>query len=546
MEVTPRIPPPLAAKIVADAAMGIHYAHMAGNDDGTPLVHGDVRPETLIISYTGVVKVTGYGALGVAPRERGGRRVRNRRKYSAPEQLLGGREAVNVQTDVFLLGLTLYELLTGKIPFKDTKDPDTATLTEALPPLPLTVPRGLDDVVHKATAKRANERYPSALALREAIVSAMGDLPRQDVLATFMNRLFPPSDEARSSRNKVLEFGIAEAQKQGGAPKPATGSAPTVAPASQAPASAKVPTSPPARAPGAQATPAAPPATGSATVRPPPLPSGAPTAAPGPAPAAGQPGAAAQQPGPVPPAPAPRASRFRVPLVLASLLLICVAAAVVVARDKLPPELQALLEKYGAGLSLPSITPPPAVDPLALADAGLPADAGGFEEDAGVPDGGVEASLDAGTDGGTDGGIDGGTELELIVEPRVEALFTDGGTLGLTPVIAPLEPGRYVLSLNNSSLGIRTSRAVTVGPEGRTTVRIYLTKGYVNIRAPEGATVQVDGRTVGKAPVEELDLYEGAHRLVVLVNGARWQKSFTVEPNARVTFTVDFENEEDE
>ena len=256
-------------------------------------------------------------------------------------------------------------------------------------------------------------------------------------------------------------------------------------------------------------------------------------------------------PTPVPPAAAPRASRSRIPLVLVSLLLICVAAAVVVARGKhLPPDLQALVEKYGAGLSLPSITLAPPVEPLALADAGVPADAlDAGAADAGVEtglDGGLDGGMDGGMDGGVDGGVDGGTELELIVEPRVEALFTDGGTLGLTPVIAPLQPGRYVLSLNNSALGIRTSRAVTVGPEGRTTVRIYLTKGYVNVRAPEGSTVMVDGRTVGKAPVEELDLYEGYHRLVVIVDGARWQKFFTVEPNARVTFTVDFEHDQDQ
>ena len=72
-----------------------------------------------------------------------------------------------------------------------------------------------------------------------------------------------------------------------------------------------------------------------------------------------------------------------------------------------------------------------------------------------------------------------------------------------------------------------------------------MNKGFVNVHAPKGATVQVDGRNVGKAPVDELDLYEGYHRLVVIVNGARWQKSFTVEPNQRVNFSVDFENEDE-
>jgi serine/threonine-protein kinase len=530
MEVTPRIPPPLAAKIVADAAMGIHYAHMAGNDDGTPLVHGDVRPETLIISFTGMCKVTGYGALGVAPRERGGRRVRNRRKYSAPEQLLGGRDAVNVQTDVFLLGLTLYELLTGKIPFKDAKDADTATLTETLPSLPLNVPRGLDAVVHKATSKRANERYPTALALREAIIEAMGALPPQDILATFMNRLFPPADEARSARSKVLEFGIAEAIKHAGAPKPATGSAPTVAPAA-APANASKP----------QAS-AAPPSTGSAaTVRPAAPAAPAPVATPAPTPQ--QPAAASGPAAPMPPPAAPATARSRAPALLAvfSLALISVAAAVVVARDKIPLNIPGLGDLLTADPSQ-IVAPPPPVEPMALADAGVPADAGVLEEDAGV------AAADAGTDGGMDGGMDAGVEpsLELIVDPRVDAFLPDGGPLGRTPVTVPLTPGRYLLSLNNSALGIHTSRTVTVSPEGLTTVRIYLGKGYVNVRAPEGATVQVDGRNVGKAPVDELDLYEGAHRLVVIVNGARWQRSFVVEPNQRVNFSVDFENEEGE
>ncbi|WP_224242859.1 protein kinase domain-containing protein [Hyalangium gracile] len=565
MEVTPRIPPPLAAKIVADAAMGIHYAHMAGNDDGSPLVHGDVRPETLIISYTGVCKVTGYGALGVAPRERGGRRVRNRRKYSAPEQLLGGRDAVNIQTDVFLLGLTLYELLTGKIPFKDAKDADTATLTEALPPLPLTIPRKIDAVVHKATAKRANERYPTALAMREAIVEAMGgDLPQQDVLTTFMNRLFPSSDEARSARNRVLDFGIAEALKQAKGAKPVTGSTPTVAPAAPAPA-AKAPApapspavarpavpgpalptapapalSPAAVSPAAPAPTPSPAAVSPAAPAPAPSPASVSPAAPTPAPSpssvspaasAGPPAPAplppaAAAPVPVPPAAPAPARRSRLPLVLASLVLVSAGAAVVVSRDKLPSNLAAVEELLGLTTTL-SISPLSPNDPLALADAGV------GTEDAGTADAGV------------DGGVDAGVELELIVDPRVDALLPDGGVLGRTPLTVPLPPGRYLLSLSNPALGINTSRVVNVNPMGRTTARFYLNKGYVNVRAPEGGIVQVDGRNVGTAPIDELDLYEGQHRLVVTVDGARWQKVFTLDPSQRVTFTVDFEDTEE-
>ncbi len=538
MEVTPKIPPPLAAKIVADAAMGVHYAHMAGNDDGTPLVHGDMRPETIIISYTGVCKVTGYGALGVAPRERGGRRVRNRRKYSAPEQLLGGRDAVNVQTDVFLLGLTLYELLTGKIPFKDAKDADTATLTELLPTLPPWVPRGLDVVVHKATAKRANERYPSALALREAIVATMGALPAQDVLSTFMNRLFPPADEARMARVKVLEFGLSEALKHSGGAKPAAPApAPASSPVAAPPAALAQGPSPVAARP---ATPA--PAQSPVTARP---------AAPAPAPAPAV-SLAPQPAAPIPPTPVPVAAparRSRAPLVIGSLVLVSAGGALVATRGQLPAGFPGFHGPQQAGPALPPVTPP--LVPLALADAGTPDDAGLPAEDAGTADGGVDAGMDAGMStgigAGVDAGVDAGMEptLELIVDPRVEALLQDGGTLGRTPLTVPLAPGRYPLSLSNSSLGINTWRTVTVNPTGRTTVRIYLNKGYVNVHAPEGGTVQVDGHNVGTAPVSELDLYEGQHRLTVMVNGARWQKSFTLEANQRVNFSVNFEEPEE-
>jgi eukaryotic-like serine/threonine-protein kinase len=487
MEVTPRVPPPLAARLVADAALGVHYAHMAGNDDGSPLVHGDLRPETLIISFQGMCKVTGYGALSVAPRERGGRRVRNRRKYSAPEQLLGGREAVNIQTDVFLLGLTLYECLTGKVPFKDAKDADTATLTEALPSLPPPIPRALDAVVQRATAKRAQERYPSALALREAIVEAMGGLPETDVVAAFMNKLFPAQDEARGARAKVLELGIADVVRREGLPPPPQAMpshtvAPAPVPLAVAPPKAVAPP-PAAKAPAAAPVPPAPaPET--------PVPASAPvTASP----------------------PAKKSSRgARLSLVAASLALASVAA-VVVSKEQLPPNIRSYLDSLSSA-DVRDPTPPEASPGLA---------------DAGTPDGGADAGVE--------------TVLELIVDPRVEAGLSDGGTLGRTPLSAPLPPGRHVISLSNASLGIQTSRTLTVNPTGRTTHRIYLNKGFVTVKAPPGATVQVDGRKIGIAPVEELDLYEGFHRLLVTVDGARWQKNFQLTPSQRIVFDVDFE-----
>jgi serine/threonine-protein kinase len=588
LEAHPRLPPPFAALVIADAAMGLHYAHMAGNDDGTPLVHGDIRPETLMLSFGGVTKVTGYGALGVAPRERDGKRVKNRRKYSAPEQLLGGREAVNVQSDVFLLGLVLHEALSGKMPFKETADPDKAVLNRSLPPLSQDVPLKIDAVVRKATTKRAYDRYPSALAFREALVEAVGTLPTHTAFAEFLAKYFPPESEARVARRRMIDAGIADVMQKAGVPPPAVaeflasgtlpagvlpakwpalagqlsvtgpvnvsggsaggtamGSHAQVAPgagasaqgpasgahaqvpatASQGPASgthAQVPAA--AQAPGGVAqVPAAaaqgpasgahaqvPAAQGSeadvasgttgsnGTVAPAasgPALGGAPTAA------GATPVGSAQPPLPVPPA-AQKPSRSWMGVVAVGLVLTLGSAAVVLKR--LPSHIEAEVD---AGPPLASIT---------------------------------SATADAGTDAGSQvAKVDTGI-LDLTVEPRVEASIP-GTYLGRTPLSATLPAGRHVLTLSNSMLGIQVTRTITVPAGGRTAQQIYLNKGFATVRAPAGAIVTIDGRLVGAAPVEELDLYEGTHQLLVVVNSAKWQRSFKLEPGQRVSFDVEFE-----
>ena len=189
------------------------------------------------------------------------------------------------------------------------------------------------------------------------------------------------------------------------------------------------------------------------------------------------------------------------------LALVLGAAAVVL--KQLPSNIEAELEDAG------------------VADTALPIDAG-------VP-------ADAGT---VDAGVPRGT-LDITVDPRVEVSIP-GQYLGRTPVTASVPAGRHVLTLSNPVLGIQTTRVITVPAGGRTSQQIYLNKGFANVRAPEGAIVTVDGRLVGAAPVDELDLYEGTHQLLVIVNGARWQKTFKVEPGQRVSFDVDFERPEEE
>ncbi|RYZ41038.1 MAG: PEGA domain-containing protein [Myxococcaceae bacterium] len=596
LEVHPRMSPAFAALVVADAAMGLHYAHVAGNDDGSPLVHGDIRPETLMVSFTGFTKVTGYGALSVAPRERGGKRVKNRRAYTSPEQLLGGREAVNVQSDVFLLGLTLHECLTGKMPFKESADPDKAVLNRALPPMPPDVPLKLDAVVRRATTKRALERYPSALAFREAVVDAIGKLPTHESFAEHLAKLFPPESDARAARRKTIELGIADALAKAGMPAPqiaevlakGAGLAEPVKNLVPEVNSAPAPTvAASAAASGAQATGAATAtasSAASASASPGPASQAAAqttatakgtagtqgTASSGQGATATQGAAAAQstnvsaqgaasaqgtgaqastqaqgskpahgatpQPstssqsaasstdarpaGPIfggaasptaqVAAPAQKPSRSWIPYVVGGLALTLGASAVVIQR-----QLQGTMtvETFDAGL------------PIVVA---APFDAG-VEEDAGVDAGIVDAGPVMGM-------------LDLTVEPRVEVTLNSTTTLlGRTPLSVPLPPGRHLLTFTNGALGISVSRTVTVAATGRSAFQFFLNKAFINVRGPAGANVSIDGKPAGTVPVEELDVYEGYHRLLVTVGPSRWQKTFTIEPGQRVNFDVNFE-----
>jgi serine/threonine-protein kinase len=604
LEVRPRIPPAFAALIASDVAMGIHYAHLAGNDDGTPLVHGDLRPETVMVSFNGVCKVTGYGALSVAPRERNGRRVRNRRNYSSPEQLIGGREAMGARTDVFLLGLMLYECLSGRVPFQDAQDPDQAIINRPLPALPSDVPRPLAEVVQRATAKRANERYATALEFREAVVAAVQGLPSAETFSEFLSTLFPPDRDARATRRQMLEIGLADVSRRvSGTAFPAVQAAPA-----------------PARPSGSTA-PVAP-------VRPsgetPPVASASPMDLDDlPLDVALQeedadaidtvleltgrharPGVAR----PLPPEEArpprreapeevdleevdaspPRKRRSRVPLLVGALTAAAAAAAgffVWNERQQATRELEDLAAIAQASPTPPRTTqtPPPApanAGGLALAptgDAGVTA--GPATAQLGTGDGGTNVATAPGGDAGTAPAVvlangsapasPGGsvapasgtvpavpptagskdapaapstaqtavtTKLQLFVMPPVDVSL-DGKRLGRTPLAVPLAPGPYMLELSNPTKGVKTTRAVTVGPQGTTKQRILLGRGTVLVKAPAGSRIFLNGRKAGP----KLSLFEGEHLLVVTTGKARWEKSFRLQPRQKVTFDVAYE-----
>lgn len=191
----------LCAYIVAEACAGLHAAHELKDADGRPLnlVHRDVSPQNIFVTYGGGVRVLDFGIAKAADRtahtEVG--QLKGKFEYMAPEQCRG--KAVDRRCDVFALGIVLYELLTRRRLFKrETKLAVLEAVCREMPLPPSKViegcPESLDRVAMKALAKRADERYQSAAELRRDLMGVVRELlgpeDPEDVLVAMMTRLF--------------------------------------------------------------------------------------------------------------------------------------------------------------------------------------------------------------------------------------------------------------------------------------------------------------------------------------------------------------------
>jgi len=185
-------------RIIADAAEGLHAAHELRGDDGQPLqvVHRDVSPQNLIITYDGSVKVMDFGiarALDQLHLTRTGT-VRGKFPYMAPEQL--EQAVVDRRADVWSLGVVLWELLTGKRLFHREREVDTMRAVLSAPiPAPSSVrpgiPRAFDEIALRALARNPARRYATARELVLALERPALHLPSQGALGEWLQQLFP-------------------------------------------------------------------------------------------------------------------------------------------------------------------------------------------------------------------------------------------------------------------------------------------------------------------------------------------------------------------
>lgn len=169
-----RLPPALVTWVMLELCRALEYAHnrtLRGRPDG--IVHRDVSPSNILVSYAGEVKLTDFG-IAKAMSASGGEAstLKGKVVYMAPEQITGA--PVDGRTDLFSAGVTVYELLTGRRPFDGDNDAATLkriTLGECVPlseQAPF-LPAGLTGVVDRLLAVDPKDRFQSATEVIDAL-----------------------------------------------------------------------------------------------------------------------------------------------------------------------------------------------------------------------------------------------------------------------------------------------------------------------------------------------------------------------------------------
>jgi serine/threonine protein kinase len=171
------MPIPYVLTVITGAGVGLHYAHEKLGLDGKPLgiVHRDVSPSNLMITYEGTVKVVDFGIAKAAHRNANDTKigtVKGKLSYMSPEQCRGTE--LDRRSDLFSLGIVMWEMLTGARLFKrETEYEHMEAIVLGPTPRPSSVredvPRELDAIVLKLLAKSPAERYQTAEELVEAI-----------------------------------------------------------------------------------------------------------------------------------------------------------------------------------------------------------------------------------------------------------------------------------------------------------------------------------------------------------------------------------------
>jgi len=171
-----RLPPTEALHLVAQMLRGLDYAHRRTDSDDRPLgiVHLDVKPANVLVSFEGEVKLTDFGVARSRDVRRPTVGISGTIPFMSPEQTRG--EPVDLRSDVFSAGVLLYTLLAGACPFGEEDTGDTlAEIQRCLyrPPAAVEGHERFEPLLKRALALNPNDRFASAGAFADAIDELM-------------------------------------------------------------------------------------------------------------------------------------------------------------------------------------------------------------------------------------------------------------------------------------------------------------------------------------------------------------------------------------
>jgi serine/threonine-protein kinase len=235
------LPLEIGARVIAEAAAGLHYAHTLKDMRGQPLnlVHRDVTLSNILVTYSGQVKLVDFGIAKAESQQQKttGGGLKGKYAYMSPEQIMG--QPLDARSDLFSLGICMYELLVSRRLFK--RDNELNIINDILegevpPPSSVRpdVPAELDALVLKALHKEREKRFQSAQEFQQALEGWLRTQPMQvssGEVSDFMGLAFAEQQAAyqrvlaqlptatTDQLAKMLAESEAETKRRGGSSK---------------------------------------------------------------------------------------------------------------------------------------------------------------------------------------------------------------------------------------------------------------------------------------------------------------------------------------
>jgi len=213
-----KMPVAIAVFIAKEVAAALDYAHKQKDDSGKELniIHRDISPQNILISYDGDVKIIDFGIAKASSHSKTTTgMLKGKLSYMSPEQASG--KALDHRSDIFSLGVVLYEMLTGRKLFKGDSEIGTLEMIKKakVEPLPsalnMELPEGLESKVLRALAREASERYLNASDMELDLWSEglkLTDGNPTLMLKRYMNDLFRSEIESEQMSEKIASLKI--------------------------------------------------------------------------------------------------------------------------------------------------------------------------------------------------------------------------------------------------------------------------------------------------------------------------------------------------